>query len=71
MIPRETAVVKTCSFRCPEETYKKFKLLCTMEEISIQRKLSKLIEECVNKTTTLIPMTTSFDDTRNIQQVSN
>ena len=72
MIPTELTVVKTFSFRCPEETYKKFKLLCTMEEVSIQSKLSTLIEEYVNKThTTFTTLTTSFDDTRNIQQVSN
>ncbi len=72
MTPTEQTVFKTCSFRCPEETYKKFKLLCTMEEVSIQGKLSILIEEYVTKThTAFTPLTTSFDDTRNIQQVSN
>ena len=38
---------KQCSFRCSEETWKRFKLACLVKNVSCQDKLSELIEEFV------------------------
>lgn len=35
------------TFRCDNETWRKFKLLCTMHDISMQTQLSSLVEDFV------------------------
>ena len=40
--------IKQCSFRCPESTWKRFKLVCLVKSISCQDQLEILIEQYVN-----------------------
>ena len=35
------------TFRCDNETWRKFKLICTMHDISMQTQLSSLVEDFV------------------------
>jgi hypothetical protein len=43
-------LIKQCSFRCPESTWKRFKLLCLFRNISCQDQLATLIEQYVADT---------------------
>jgi hypothetical protein len=43
-------LIKQCSFRCPESTWKRFKLLCLFRNISCQDQLATLIEQYVTDT---------------------
>jgi len=36
--------IKQCSFRCPEDTWKNFKLLCLHKGTTVQTELTELIE---------------------------
>jgi hypothetical protein len=41
-------LIKQCSFRCPESTWKRFKLICLFNNVSCQDQLASLIEQYVN-----------------------
>ena len=55
--------IKQCSFRCPESTWKQFKLLCLTKEVSCQDTLAELIEQYISKEN-------GKESKRNIQSVS-
>ena len=37
------------TFRCDNETWRKFKLLCTMQNVSMQTQLGNLVEDFVKR----------------------
>ena len=41
--------IKQLSFRCQEDTWKRFKMYCTFHEVHVQDKIGELIEEHLNK----------------------
>jgi len=55
--------IKQCSFRCNEDTWKRFKLLCLFRNISCQDQLSELIEKYVAEKN-------GRESKRNLQSVS-
>ena len=55
--------IKQCSFRCHEDTWKRFKLLCLFRNISCQYQLAELIEKYVAETN-------GKESKRNLQSVS-
>jgi hypothetical protein len=42
-------LIKQCSFRCPDSTWKRFKLVCLFKNISCQDQLAILIEQYVSE----------------------
>jgi len=42
---------KMRTFRCDSTTWRKFKLICTLENISMQAQLNSLVAEYVNSKT--------------------
>jgi|TARA_Y100001951_G_scaffold60380_1_gene48050 hypothetical protein len=41
--------LKQLSFRCKEDTWKRFKMFCTFHEVHVQDKIGQLIEEYLEK----------------------
>ena len=40
---------KQCTFKCSKETWKQFKLICLVDNVSCQNKLNELIEDFIGK----------------------